>query len=1128
MNPIRSVLAAVFLCVAVAPLRAETVTLVILPPMVRGADIPAETAAAIEMLCDRLATALGQRDGIRVVDRQHLAKVLAEHKLASRPPKPILSYDAMVRMIVDLEATTPKVRLRMVDLSRGNELLDKPFPWKERQDEERVAELASACAGAAKPLLAADARLKVRVVSPVVKDRRGRLEPLAERLRTAMEACLDRSPKACWVGHLEAADSVEESFLLLTGQSRLGGGRRFAPQADAVVEARIEEVDPLGKDFQETTIQVQVRASSDGPSQWKTVRGKVADWDSVTASCWQTLAKQLRQVDPSAARDYLRELGVRRAQARAEVEKLLNLGATGFPTHFRASHVHRERLELIAHTAATAAKLDPTNETAAFVNIKFNFILREEQVRQNPVMARRVMLPVVAEMTRYLRQFPDNADFRKEIAQLAMSVKHWVLHEKNPSPPNADAMWALADLVDLATDVPEGPRYSDLYHLCAHACEVYRAMLGAGIAGRTCREWRDKEFAKAEKLILEMRRDGRLSGDTFERIYGLNQAAMIESSSESGQADQVRRRLKLLMELVPRPKYTARYRRTKLLAATRTLEDPGLRAKVEAWLTPANEVEVKMFRVGWPAEAQFRKPTPPAPVRAPDLEAPPEWSAKRIRRTIGIGGGRMYVDSSAGHSVLYPVKHGLYNSRLRMAFVEVDAQGQPTSARLTALPDPQVPVRTTVSAARVISGKLSLATSRTGLLIYDPGTGKWTRYDRAGGIPYRSVSSFVHLEGSTALCAGGGSGKCAAYTVDLSSMKVVLRRTFPAQGYERFYGAWNRKDMWFTLQRSGFTANALSPGAALMSWPETPQGWPRSNIGSATSRGVRGYPAMAAVGDRLFISLQDGLREIDRGGRTLRVWPMGYIWMAHVPELKLYNTSADHHRIHVPAPVPEGTLIGADDVRLFFASGRGLACLDLDTDTWYGPLAVKALSGQFPTAFVGGDRVWLPTGEYVVKSEFLEAARKARHVATTAEFQDRLAGRIAAAKSVEQAKYAFSMHEFDRAAEILGKENTPGRDRGTELLLLGLLHDPLYRNRPSLASEYYTRAAQSSRKDVAATALYLQCQLHLRMKEVERAVKVGRSLLAQYDLYDEPRRNVEAVVTKYGAEGRTPDSPSRN
>jgi hypothetical protein len=652
-----------------------------------------------------------------------------------------------------------------------------------------------------------------------------------------------------------------------------------------------------------------------------------------------------------------------------------------------------------------------------------------------------------------------------------------------------------------------------------HVCRVHQAMCQAGIDRPIRRQWRDRQFARIDQRLSAMRRAGEsVAGYAFV----VNAPDMIASHAESGELEKVRDRLERLMAIEPRWHWLGPGKARALRDAAGKLKDPKLLAKLEAWLPPrprpGRPTGLKLLTVNWPAAATFRAKRPPAPVRALKVDVPDDWTTKVVR-VIGIAGGGLYVVPDAGYIRFYPPEHRFSRNNPRLASLAVDDQGRPTTGELTVLPPFQVSEETDVHAANIIGGKLCLATSRSGLLLYDPAAGSWAFCGAKHGLPYQNVGGLLSLGGPMTLCAGARVDHCALYTVDVSKLEVVLHRKAPRM--ESPFAAWRHSGRWITAHRTGVVRGALADRGRLEPWLATPQGWPRDRIAPATAgSGGWGKLAMAVVGGRRFVGLHDGLREIDDAGRTLRVWPTDYLLRYWVRELQLFNTFADCHRIHVAAEVPEGTLIGTDGSRLFFASGCGLACLDVAKDTWYGPLAVKAFSiRQYPSGYVAADRVWLDNTkfQYVLTSEFLAAARQAGQVATTAELRDRLAKTIAAAPPLDRAKYAFSRRRLDRAASILAELLQREPANGEAALLLGLLHDPHYRNQPERAAECYRQAARSHRPDVAATAMYRHCQLLLRLKRKRQALHVGQSMLERFRLANEPRGNVQRAVRKLQA-----------
>ncbi|HUU21069.1 MAG TPA: hypothetical protein VM389_00910, partial [Phycisphaerae bacterium] len=111
----RLIPAAVLCILALAPRvqAAEPATVVVLPPRVNGADTG--TADAARLLCDRLAQRIGQSPDVKVVDRAELERIVAERRLETAP-RPVLSFDAMVRVSADTSGPLPRVSLAVIDL----------------------------------------------------------------------------------------------------------------------------------------------------------------------------------------------------------------------------------------------------------------------------------------------------------------------------------------------------------------------------------------------------------------------------------------------------------------------------------------------------------------------------------------------------------------------------------------------------------------------------------------------------------------------------------------------------------------------------------------------------------------------------------------------------------------------------------------------------------------------------------------------------------------------------------------------------------------------------------------------------------------------------------------------------
>ncbi|MCK4299385.1 MAG: hypothetical protein KAX80_07625, partial [Planctomycetes bacterium] len=230
---------------------------------------------------------------------------------------------------------------------------------------------------------------------------------------------MSRTPSLQLVHHLEAATAKEESFLLLMGLSRLPGGRQFAPQADVTLELKLNEIDPVGKTFDETTLEIHFRPAREAADEWKVLRGTVGELDDLTMKVWEELSRQLTGVDPKAGLDYLKEMAERRRQAREELEKLRSMRAHGV-----WDIVSLERGQQILRTAAAAAKLDPTSEEAAFFSLKFHYLVQRVAAVRDKSRGPELMKPLLTETLRYLSRCEER---RAEALDIAHAAIHWVL-----------------------------------------------------------------------------------------------------------------------------------------------------------------------------------------------------------------------------------------------------------------------------------------------------------------------------------------------------------------------------------------------------------------------------------------------------------------------------------------------------------------------------------------------------------------------------------------------------------------------------------------------------------------------------------------------------------------------------
>lgn len=237
---------------------------VVLPPAF-VAESEDKARAAAELACDQLARGLGKIPSLRIVDRSQLDRILKERRLGASGSAAILGYDAMIRLEIDAARPVPAIRLRVVDLSGGNPIVESQYPWSVPVSDDVVAKMVQQCqAGLRDSTRPRPKVLRVRLLEVANTDRSARLEPLAEKLRETFASALRRSSGILLVHHLEAQTAKEESLLLTLGLTQLPGGRQFAPQSDATIELRIGEMGGVGKTFEQTQVEVAWRIRRGG------------------------------------------------------------------------------------------------------------------------------------------------------------------------------------------------------------------------------------------------------------------------------------------------------------------------------------------------------------------------------------------------------------------------------------------------------------------------------------------------------------------------------------------------------------------------------------------------------------------------------------------------------------------------------------------------------------------------------------------------------------------------------------------------------------------------------------------------------------------------------------------------
>ena len=1096
-------------------------TLVILPPQVKAAD--AKSVQAAELVCDRLAERIGGLPGVKVVNRKEIELVLAERQLAKRPVGPALSYDVMVRLVVDLKGSTPQVQLSVVGLTMGNLAATKSYPWKEALSAKGQAAMADVCASSARSVVAAPApKLKVRIVGTTVVDRAVRLAPLGGRLERTFEQLLTRSAGVQMVHHLEAASAKEESLLILMGLTRLPGGRRFAPQADVTVEFRLKELSAIGKTFEDTTVEAAVRLGGAVPGQWTTFTGKVRNWDAMAKQLWDAAAGKITGVDAKAGADFLNEMAVRRRQAQAEIAKHDDWDR---PTGTDLQGIYRtERLKELAAAAATAAKLDPTWDRAAFLSLSFDHMLRKRLAREQKRSGYETYWPTFQEALKYLARGNTEPRHRTRIMKLASATGYYgmsrgggkaletyrkFLDSALAEPATSHQYWGIQEYVERCQ--PRKPRRGKIEEASARWFEQVLARLDARLlegreAGFVIKKWRKP--------------NGMLYRHEFHIRRASIRVAAMRLAIDLGQTDKARALVDELMRIVPDPKNVGGSWKSRAPEQINRLGDAQLLAKFKEWRDGKKDGR----KPTWPLRVTWTVADISAELeRAPTIEAKLyPVKGKRYAAVLGKIGRNLYaVHSYTENKIRFrspPSSTMLSIGSRTVCAIGLDGQGRPRGA-IKDIPVPKTRVNLVVHDGCVLAGRVYLATHQAGLLAYDPETKKWTIYGDAQGLPGWTVYRIRPIDEQTLLCTGGADyEKAVVYTFNVKTKKVTLHhRQLKPKGLGRL---WEMRDAWrhngrvMAMSRRGLTRDVLSRKITFPDWPET------TPVGRKCAPGQsRTVKRLAVVAGRRFVCSDVGLAEILPTGKTLRAWGYNPFTDPRGP----FRSAPWYERIYEPAILPgvvpgaripnkgRARLVGSDDKRLYLSvrplvgQADSVICYDVEADTWYGPVKLAGRELGKPADIYATDGFWLQKQggfEFISGSAMVAAARKAGLVSTSDELLTQRLALLDASPPLDAAKFAMGLNRLDKAKEILTKllEKEPDNTEG--LLLMGRLHDWSYRREPQIALTYYRRLAQQEGPKAVLAGLYYQYGLHVRLENWDEALPLGKRILAEFVLWD--------------------------
>lgn len=147
--------------------------------------------------------------------------------------------------------------------------------------------------------------------------------------------------------------------------------------------------------------------------------------------------------------------------------------------------------------------------------------------------------------------------------------------------------------------------------------------------------------------------------------------------------------------------------------------------------------------------------------------------------------------------------------------------------------------------------------------------------------------------------------------------------------------------------------------------------------------------------------------------------------------------------------------------------------------------------------------------------DIVAVAQKAGLVCSSEQLRARLEKRISSAPLFEQAKFAFSRHEFLQAKRLLEKVLQSQPNNVEAVIVAGLLRKRHALNQPNLALPFYERAQTVGKEPSEVLAgMYLQFLWHIRAGNRDRAAQLGGTMLRRYDLEGDCRARVLDALSK--------------
>ena len=838
------------------PLSADPPTLLFPQPIVAEGD-PDETRAVADLLAIRLAGEIEQHGIAQLVDRTKLDAILKERTENLTGTAPLDSYDALVRLKLDRSRLDRSVQLQVIALSTGASLGTVAVPWPvtEHGVEKMVELLKRAAPASTKPVTG---RLRVRLVDAQTPGYQQRMQPLARKLRDEMAAQLIAAPQVQVMEHIEAATTKEEALLQLMGLSRLPGQRVFAPEADALIELRVQEVNAIDKTFEQTVISAGLRRTPRGqPAEaWTDTQGAVSDFDRLTRATWTELQSKLALLKTERTSDD----DTQRTRRQQAFEEIRAAGRIVIPTGTPSQNRTELRQKQLEHLD-TALKIDPTCEQAAYARLHVRSFGFAAEAIQPGVYSSDKALVLLQEFIDYQDRFgKDPARGTRQMALLFVpGLLTWNGRGVTTMPiPMQSEVASLSDeLLQGLMRVVETMAQGDPRHCVNSTFDpliviVNRNLMRRDVPPASRDRWIDEQLAGLDRQIAII--DSWLPNpveETFrqhlkERLKTTRLTAMKLAVEEQ----RVERAEKLFEQLRTRiiPKEPHHWVMPELAQIVRVAASPRLTASHTEWLQLLQRAPKELpVTVAVPRQPQLLISNIQIfPPWTPTFILPGQeqfhFKAVYTDRMVPLTAtaDRLYVLLDELREVETPQLTGNGHnskSRQRVAWIPCDKAGHPlgeSRAQLDAasgktlkrwstlqelpplkLPEHHNPI---LLCACVDGDRLFVGTRFHGLLVFDLKQQTWRHIGPEHGFPTDAIYSLIPTGEGRLLGAGNSEGVGVHFVVSTHDLSVRLmyrqlatpaaRANFPL----RMAQAWRIGDEWWCLSEGQFASTALWRG----------------------------------------------------------------------------------------------------------------------------------------------------------------------------------------------------------------------------------------------------------------------------------------------------------------------------